>query len=389
MPVRPVQYADLDGDGEPELLAHLRGAMSRQQTLSAFSCQTGRMLWSATISAPYLLSSELNVLPDWPLVSDLDGDGRGEIVVSDFGARSPSAGYRGVRMLDGASGRSRWVRPLQPGTLPSDGLTNLIEAPDLDGDGTRDLITVSRLHGREPPVRSAPKPAESKRIYVDALSGKDGHPLWWWHVDIADERLTRISAPRWWGRGPDGWPLLAVAVGGLKNVPTGLGAERPDRTHVLEASSGREVHTIDGLTDPDVADLDGDGVIDLWGHGDRLLHAFRGEAPEIWRALGKYDRAGRAAGPTTQGVIEPAVDFDHDGIADALIGIFHAPSPESSEPTGSRTIVAHPGGLDERSGRRDSTLGHSGTIPRATKRMLTRLPRSRSATSTVMGRPTW
>ncbi len=246
-------------------------------------------------------------------------------------------------MLDGASGRSRWVRPMRPDTKAKDRLTHLLEAPDLDGDGTRDLVAVSRFDGRQPPVRSQPKPIESKRIYVDALSGKDGRALWWWHVDIAEERLTQISAPLWWGRGPDGWPLLAVAVGGLKDVVTGLSADRPDCTHVLEASSGREVHTIVGLTYPGVADLDGDGLMDLWGHGDSVLQAFRGQAPEIWRALGKYAPAGRAPGPLTQGLAEPAVDFDRDGFADALIGIFHAPSPQSSEPTGSRTIVARSG----------------------------------------------
>jgi hypothetical protein len=43
-PVRPLQYADLDGDGEPEVVALGRGPAKRQQSLIAFSSATGRSL---------------------------------------------------------------------------------------------------------------------------------------------------------------------------------------------------------------------------------------------------------------------------------------------------------------------------------------------------------
>ena len=45
-PVRPLQYADLDGDGEPEIVALGPGTVPKQQSLTAFSVATGRPLWT-------------------------------------------------------------------------------------------------------------------------------------------------------------------------------------------------------------------------------------------------------------------------------------------------------------------------------------------------------
>ena len=36
------------------------------------------------------------------------------------------------------------------------------------------------------------------------------------------------------------------------------------------------------------ADLDGDGLTDLWGEVDHELRAFRGEAPEAWAGSGPF-----------------------------------------------------------------------------------------------------
>ena len=43
VPIRPVQHADLNGDGEPEILAV--GMSESQPTLAAFDYKTGRTLW--------------------------------------------------------------------------------------------------------------------------------------------------------------------------------------------------------------------------------------------------------------------------------------------------------------------------------------------------------
>ena len=61
-------------------------------------------LWAVTVNAAYETPYDNTTAAPWPLVVDLDGDGRSEIVVPDTGALDPKNGYRGVRMLDGSSG---------------------------------------------------------------------------------------------------------------------------------------------------------------------------------------------------------------------------------------------------------------------------------------------
>ena len=51
VPVRPVQHVDLDGDGEPEILAVGPGRAAQQLTLAAFATGTGQQLWVAPIKA--------------------------------------------------------------------------------------------------------------------------------------------------------------------------------------------------------------------------------------------------------------------------------------------------------------------------------------------------
>ncbi len=119
--------------------------------------------------------------------------------------------------------------------------------------------------------------------------------------------MPRLWPPIWWGRGPDGWPLLVVPLGGKvpgEDDPTSpLYHPMPPAVRLLEASTGRTLHTIDGLSWPRLADLDGDGIADLWGSVNGKLRAFRAEPPEAWRSLDE---------------LIPAGDFDGDGIADAM-----------------------------------------------------------------------
>ena len=86
--------------------------------------------------------------------------------------------------------------------------------PDLDGDGVLDVISVSRYDGRDSLVSAPGEPDEPRGIFVDALSGKDGRPLWRWYTDVNPGELTRAWVPAWWGRAADGWPFLAVRLGG-------------------------------------------------------------------------------------------------------------------------------------------------------------------------------
>jgi hypothetical protein len=173
------------------------GPSPNQQTMTAFSIGTGKQRWTASIAAKYPPPHEQNVPSEWPWLVDLNGDGRSDVAVPDSGLMPPKTGFRGVKVLDGSSGQSRWVRPMRPETKAQDGLARIIAAPDLDGDGIRELLAVSRFDGRNPPESRAERRSEPERLYVDALSGRNGDSLWSWHVDLPENKFTWISAPRW------------------------------------------------------------------------------------------------------------------------------------------------------------------------------------------------
>ena len=398
VPVRPVQDADLDGDGTPEILALGPGPATGQQVLSAFSTGTGFKPWTVTVNAKYEkiddvflihdLPDEIRSPPNWPLVADLDGDGRSEVFVPDAGPMPPGAGYRGLRALDGPTGRTRWVRPMRPRTTANDGREELLDAPDLDGDGTRDLVAVSQFDGRDAPAPARSEPSAPRRIYVDAISGKDGRPLWFWSMDLPELAFAGIQAPRWWGRGPDGWPLLAVTIGSRPLSVFPMSLILPPIVHNLEASTGREVHALEGLTRTDVADVDGDGLADLWGEVNGELQAYRGEPPEIWRALGRFASAVQQSEETVRILREPA-DFDGDGIGDARIVGLRQLGPWRASRRGVAPQSSARAATAACSGRRGSGHRNAGTSGMPGNIIPWRASRCPPATSMAMARRTW
>ena len=173
---------------------------------------------------------------------------------------------------------------------------------------------------------------EPSRIYVDAVSGKGGQRLWHWHTELTNADTTPIGSAFWWGLGSDGWPMLALPIGG-KQESGGDPDYRffppdPPVVHLLAAATGIEEHTVPGLTSPKVADLTGDGLADLWGAVDGKLVAIRAEPAEAWRALDGLHAAG---------------DFDGDGMSDLLSNDFEAPPIWPARPMDRQTALARSG----------------------------------------------
>ncbi len=370
-PVVPVQHADLDGDGEPEVLAFGQEPGGKERMLRAFSVKSLRELWAHSLDAAFDQLLEDDSSRGLPALVDVDGDGRPEILTRDAGPMPRLKGYRGVKLIEGATGATRWRVAMSPVTRDvKDHVAEVIAAPDLDQDGVGEIVTVSAV-----------EVGKSAAIYVDAISGKDGRRLWSWSA-ATDGQATGVGKPVWWGRGPDGSPLLALPLFGESPGPAPITLEEESLAqpivHLLEASTGRERHRVIGLERAGFADLDGDGMSDLWGEVDGEVRAFRGEGPEAWRALGRFDRAGWARGELPafrqklgalfsvgfdETPVDPAgtggADFDGDGVGDVLIGDLHAPGNATHERTGSHTAVA-------RSGRDGRVIWKTGIDPRGT-----------------------
>jgi outer membrane protein assembly factor BamB len=356
-------FASLGRGGPAAALLCRGGAGSVPSTLSVLELDTGRKVWVGSWAAdraspgtdPIRYLSE--VKSRGVLATDLTGDGRQTVLVADHRLE---AGERTVAVaaLNGATGEELWKHALTKRChkLSIDSI-RLIAGPDLDGDGWRELFVASLFNGE---------------LFVDALSGKDGHLLWWRRHPLLQDPQRGIvhpltlGPPCWWGVGADRQARLVVPVfvrrvqGGIQEMLDQASGrvEVPEaQLFVLSAGDGGLNGLVREAGPPSVADLNGDGLPDLlWAREDKWRF-LPGMPPEAWRRLppsvgvpsSLFYRAG---------AWKPDTDLDSDGIPDLV-----------NAGQGRMAVISgRTGGLiswgDVRAARSDSiSLGMDGVLP--------------------------
>jgi hypothetical protein len=362
-PLRAPQWADLDGDGRTDiLLLGLGEDKTREEPavqfipdggrreveppdpakflppglgdqvsapertddrlkLVALSLATRRPLWEAPFRGYWGWNWFQQALT-WPVIADLDGDGKPEVVLpaADF---EDDTKWSGVQVREGSTGAVRWLRKLSRSSRfgKVHQVNRFLVGPP-SADGSRTVFTAV-LDGDQVPRDRVPlgfrmagfdKDYMHPVLLLDALSGKDGHSLWWARQRLPSGSLTTSPKPSigpllWWHTGADGWPLLVAPY-----VPGESHSEAQRHpVYFVSAGSGQVAHVAPDYPEVRTLDLNGDGVLDLLAFRPKsgraydqggTLETIRGHSPEAWRRLG--------------GSWQLAGDLDGDGIPDLV-----------------------------------------------------------------------
>jgi serine/threonine-protein kinase len=316
------------------------GVLPAPSTLSAVDLETGQTIWDRSWQCVGfnpgldLLRSSPGSRPGGLLATNLTEDGR-VTVLQAIPRQEGNETLVVVQALDGLTGEEHWQHAVTKRWLKfSFGSLQLIEGPDLDGDGWRDVFVASLFNGE---------------LFVDALSGKDGRVLWWRRYPLVRDSQRFIVFPRtigspcWWGVGADGQARLVIPVfvrrmqGGIDLMEWGIGQalgmeQIPEaQLFVLSAGDGKLHGFVREAGLPGVADLNGDGLPDLFwaqkedSNGDASFDLFR--APQAkWRFVpGMPLEAWRRLPPSIgvpsslfyqAGLWKPDMDQDSDGVPD-------------------------------------------------------------------------
>jgi tRNA A-37 threonylcarbamoyl transferase component Bud32 len=163
-----------------------------------------------------------------------------------------------------ANGELRWEKHWG-GMLPQHiGFPVLASGPDIDGDGFPDLFYALLVNGIQVPILRLDRHTNPFKLvlFVYARSGRDGRILWVrqfampWPRFVRPEGFQWIAPLNWWQPGPDGHPLLVV--------PLRSSGDTVGQTFVLIAKDGRLAHILPEVGDAQIADLNGDGLLDLY-----------------------------------------------------------------------------------------------------------------------------
>ena len=225
----------------------------------------------------------------WMRCLDLNADGDLEIVQTANRFQKPH--WRGLRVLSARSGDVVWEQLLTWNPDASE-MQAVTTGPDLDGDGWREVFAAWNDWG---PTN------------VVACSGRDGRVLWKYSLkDRLSVRHVLVEGSLDWGpRGPDRHPSLVVRL--QEGWFPHEFSRREQHVLLLSASTGELVHLASEVGQCQVADFNGDGLLDLHSH-----RRDAGNKPEFEPILpGTPPSISRHFG-----VWRHAPDVDGDGIDD-------------------------------------------------------------------------
>jgi outer membrane protein assembly factor BamB len=247
---------DVDGDRRPEIFF----APYQSVGYSTFHRlnSRGQVVWTFQTRAYASYAS--------PAVADLDGDGQYEVIFAD---------NRGnVYALDAASGRQRWIYPMGGAAD-----MNVAAIVDLDRDGKRDVVIGNHGDGSIHAIDHT-----GRRLWVYATHGS----IYGVTVDDADgDGTVEIYAADW--------------AGGVHSL-TPQGRVR------WSVRTSAPVTSYNGLA---IADLDKDGAKEIvYGIQDGNIQAVSPAGRVLWT----FQRRGHISGSVLIG------DLDRDGLLEVLAG---------------------------------------------------------------------
>lgn len=332
VPLQAPHFADIDGDLQTDGLFVMAKPGSRTElTLQAVSLSTGVELWSRDFYPTDRPESPERGLTSSKFASlvDLDGDQKFEVVLAlaDEWTNPAFKHWYGIEVLEGTTGQTRWQTRLWASTYTghsssggTNGAVRFLVGPDLNGDHHLELFVTSTGEFQN---------RSSDQLHVDALSGKDGGPVWRRQLSAGFSLVDNKSRMQWGQSGRDGWPQLVVPIekdGSSRSV-----------TYLFSARTGQISHLLPEVSNTTVSDMNGDGILDLsylsTSRGSRNLTVLKGMPSVEWQSPGEWQTAG---------------DYDADGVADFL----------KSQPPSTRSEWEHPY-LEARSGRDQRTLWRS------------------------------
>jgi uncharacterized protein (TIGR03437 family) len=268
----PVAIADFNGDGKPDLA-----------TFTSVLLGNGDGTFQAPLTHPFYNNAYSLI------VADFNEDGIPDIAISE---------QVGVHILFG-KGDGTFQTPLTLGLAAGTGFYGVMAAADFNGDGHVDLF-----------VTSWSTPSSPSQVYLGVGDGTFRPPI---SVTTGIDFTTGIVAADFNG---DGAPDLALTDGTSVYVRFGHG----DGTFVAPAiyALGTNYLPPSGAN-LRVADLNGDGSLDLIAPADDKISVFLGRGDGTFRAPSDY-----VLDPNFNAADVAIGDFNGDGVPDLAIARYES-----------------------------------------------------------------